>query len=195
MHTIEEIENYAKEHFVPIARKQTTEFMLKLIKEKNYTSFLEIGTAIGYTSIILAKYFSKMKILTIEQDVSSALLAIENFSNFNVSSQIEMLIDDAITYLPKEKYDLIFIDASKKRNRFFLEKYAKYLNQNGTIIIDNMHLDDFWVGANKDKKEEYDRVNQEFKEYILSCEKFDCTIYDDIGDGIAVISLKNNCTI
>ena len=63
--SIEEIELYAHDHYIPIARKQTVKFMVDLVKENNYKSFLEIGTAIGYTSIVLAKTFNDINIIRI----------------------------------------------------------------------------------------------------------------------------------
>ena len=72
MNNLEEIEKYAKENYVPIARKQTIDFILSLIKEKNFSSFLEIGTAIGYTSINVALLNKNINIVTIEHDLDRA---------------------------------------------------------------------------------------------------------------------------
>lgn len=190
MDTIEEIELYAHDHYIPIARKQTVKFMVDLIKEKNYKSFLEIGTAIGYTSIVLAKTFNDINIFTIEHDVKRAELAKVNFEHFDVTKNITMVVDDAVTYNVEGTYDLIFIDAAKKRNMFFLEKFTPNLSENGIIIVDNMNLDDFWKNAKKEKKEQYDKVNQEFKDAVLSSSKYDAKLYEDIGDGIMVIKVK-----
>jgi len=191
MKTLEELEVYAKEKYVPIARKPTVEFIVETIKKNNYKSFLEIGTAIGYTSIILATKFKDIKILTIEHDINRATLAKENFNNFNVNENITLIVDDATTFNIEETYDLIFIDAAKKRNRFFLERFSKNLSKNGIIIVDNMNLDDLWRNAKKEKKIQYDRLNQEFKDYVLSSSKYNATLYEDIGDGIMVIKLNN----
>ena len=190
MDTIEEIELYAHDHYIPIARKQTVKFMVDLIKQHNYKSFLEIGTAIGYTSIVLAKTFKDINIFTIEHDIKRAEIAKTNFEHFNVKNNITMVVDDAVTYNVEGTYDLIFIDAAKKRNMFFLEKFEQNLSKGGIIIVDNMNLDDFWVNAKKEKKEQYDRVNQEFKDAVLSSPKYDAKLYEDIGDGIMVIKIK-----
>ena len=114
----------------------------------------------------------------------------QNFKDFNVEKQIKMVICDARFYHPDLYYDVIFIDAAKKRNKYFLEKFSSRLNKGGTIIIDNMNLDDLWVDAKKEKKEEYDQVNKEFKEYILTLKDYKVEIYDNIGDGIAVLYKK-----
>lgn len=190
MKTIEELEKYAKENYIPIARKQTTEFMVNLIQENNYKSFFELGTAIGYTSILLKTTFPELKIVTIEYNLKRANIAKTNFTDFGIEYDIEFIIGDAVIYETEEMFDLIFIDAAKLRNRFFLDKFSKNLNSGGTIIVDNMQLDDLWQGADQKKKAKYDLANKEFKDYILTLQEYEVSIYDNIGDGIAVLKKK-----
>ena len=190
MKHLEDLEKYAKENFIPIARKQTTEFMVNVIKENNYKSFFELGTAIGYTTILLKTTFPELDIVTIEYNQKRASLARTNFIDFNIEHEIEFGIGDAVIYETDKMFDLIFIDAAKLRNRFFLDKFSKNLNIGGTIIVDNMQLDDLWQGADQKKKAKYDLANKEFKEYALSLKDYDVSIYDDIGDGIAVLKKK-----
>ena len=190
MHSLQELENFAAINHIPIARKQTVEYMISLIKEKNYTSFFEIGTAIGYTSLIMINTFPDLRLVTIEHDLERAQLAIETFEHFNVSRKIRFLIDDAVEYTTDEMFDLIFIDASKKRKQYFLDKFSKNLNKGGTIIVDNMNLNDLWIKINVKKRAQYDKANQEFKDYIYSLEDYEVNVYDDIGDGIAVLTKK-----
>ena len=188
---IKDIEIYAKENYVPIARKQTIEFILNLMKERNYTRFLEIGTAIGYTSINVALLNKNINVVTIEHDSKRAEIAKKNFIEFGVNEQINMIEDDAVTVTINDKFDLIFIDASKKRNDYFLDKFSPNLNEGGMIIIDNMKLEDFWVNAKKEKKEKFHKMNEEFKKNLLNRKEFDVQILEDIGDGIALIKKKN----
>ena len=188
---IKDIEIYAKENYVPIARKQTIEFILNLMKERNYTRFLEIGTAIGYTSINVALLNKNINVVTIEHDSKRAEIAKKNFIEFGVNEQINMIEDEAVTITINDKFDLIFIDASKKRNDYFLDKFSPNLNEGGMIIIDNMKLEDFWVNAKKEKKEKFHRMNEEFKKNLLNRKEFDVQILEDIGDGIALIKKKN----
>ena len=190
MKTIEELEKYAKENYIPIARKQTTEFMVNLIQENNYKSFFELGTAIGYTSILLKTTFPELKIVTIEYNLKRANIAKTNFTDFGIEYDIEFIIGDAVIYETEEMFDLIFIDAAKLRNGFFLDKFSKNLNSGGTIIVDNMQLDDLWQGADQKKKAKYDLANKEFKDYILTLQEYEVSIYDNIGDGIAVLKKK-----
>ena len=190
MNSIEAIEKFAKDNYVPIARKQTIEFIKKIFIVNKYMSFLEIGTAIGYTSINVALINPDIRILTLEYEEKRASIARQNFIDFNVDNQIQMVLCDARFYYPDLMYDVIFIDAAKKRNKYFLDKFSKRLNSKGTIIIDNMNLDDLWVDAKKEKKEKYDLVNKEFKDYIKTLNDYEVNVYDDIGDGIAVLKRK-----
>lgn len=190
MNSIEKIEEFAKENYVPIARKETLEYIKKIFKENNYKSFLEIGTAIGYTCINVALIDPSIRILTLEYEEKRFNIAKENIKDFKVEKQIQQVYGDARFFYPDLYYDVIFIDAAKKRNKYFLDKFSKRLSNFGTIIIDNMNLDDLWVDAKKEKKEEYDLVNKEFKEYILTLKDYEVNIYDDIGDGIAVLKRK-----
>ena len=98
MKTIEELEKYAQENYIPIARKQTTEFMVNLIKENNYKSFFELGTAIGYTSILLKTTFPNLKVLTIEYNLKRANIAKTNFIEFGLEYEIDFIIGDAVIY-------------------------------------------------------------------------------------------------
>ena len=161
------------------------------MKERNYTRFLEIGTAIGYTSINVALLNKNINVVTIEHDSKRAEIAKKNFIEFGVNEQINMIEDDAVTITINDKFDLIFIDASKKRNDYFLDKFSPNLNEGGMIIIDNMKLEDFWVNAKKEKKEKFHRMNEEFKKNLLNRKEFDVQILEDIGDGIALIKKKN----
>lgn len=190
MHSLIEIEKFAEENHIPIARHQTIEYMISLVKEKKYKSFFEIGTAIGYTSLIMINSFPDLRLVTIEHDLERAQIAIETFESFNVARKIKFIIDDAIEYTTDEMFDLIFIDAAKKRNQFFLDKFGKNLNKGGTIIVDNMNLSDLWIKINAKKRAQYDKANEDFKTYICSLVDYEVNIYDDIGDGIAVLTKK-----
>lgn len=191
MDTLEQIEQYAKENYVPIARKQTVQFLVNLIKENHFKSFLEIGTAIGYTSLILATTFQDLSILTIEHNEKRAKLAKELFLKFNVDKKIDFNVCDAVSFETEKHFDLIFIDAAKKKNSLFLDKFSKNLNEDGIIIVDNMNMDDFNQMAKEKKQIYYEKVNNEFKNYVFNSNKYDATLFDDIGDGIMVIKLIN----
>ena len=87
MKTFLEIEEYAKKHFVPIARKDFVEYFKNLIIENNYTDILEIGSAIGYTTINLA-LLENVYVTTIEYNTERYNLCVENIKDFNVEDKV-----------------------------------------------------------------------------------------------------------
>ena len=190
MEDLSSLKDYASENSVPIMFDEGIEFIVNYIKENDVRFILEIGTAIGYSAIKFAQINPEIRIFTIEYDIERYQKAVENITKLNLDDQITVFLGDALKFDFTEKFDLIFIDAAKLRNRFFLDKFSKNLNIGGTIIVDNMQLDDLWQGADQKKKAKYDLANKEFKEYALSLEDYDVSIYDDIGDGIAVLKKK-----
>ena len=188
MKTFEEIEQYAKDNYVPIARKDFVTFLKKLIVDNNYTDILEIGSAIGYTTINLA-LLDNVYVTTIEHDLNRYNLCIENIKDFNVENKVSAINDDALTVFISQKFDLIFIDAAKAKNILFFEKYRVNLKDKGIIIIDNMDLNDFKQHVSMKKRVFYEQKINELKEYLNKLTDFDVS-YLPIGDGIAFLKKK-----
>ena len=152
--------------------------------------FLGIDTSNYTTSLALVS--KDIRITTVEKNIEMFKIANQNFLDFNVNKQIRNIHEDAILFYPDKKYDLIFIDASKKRNKYFFERFSKSLLPNGTIIIDNMNLEDLWVDAVQKKKDKYQKVNEDFIEYLHSLEDYDVDVRYEVGDGIAIVRRKEN---
>ena len=189
MNSIEKIEEFAKENYVPIARKETLEYIKKIFKENNYKSFLEIGTAIGYTCINVALIDPSIRILTLEYEEKRFNIAKENIKDFKVENQIQQVYGDARFFYPDLYYDVIFIDAAKAKNIKFFEKYEVNLKENGIIIIDNIELNDFKKNVSPKKAKFYEGKINELKEYLASLTNYDVR-YSEIGDGIAILKKK-----
>lgn len=185
MKTFKEIEDYALEHYVPIARKDFVEFFKKLIVEKNFHEVLEIGSAIGYTTINLAM-LDGVYVTTIEYDDNRYNLCMENIHDFGVENKVSAIHDDALEIFLSQKFDVIFIDAAKAKNIRFFEKYKDNLNDNGIIIIDNIELRDFKKHVSPKKGAFYEQKIIELKEYLAKLTDFKVS-YMDIGDGIAYL--------
>ena len=125
---IKQMEEYASLNNIPIMQKDGIEFLLSYIKENNVKDILEIGTAIGYSSIRMALLNDNIKVTTIERDINRYNEAIKNIKEFNLEDRINIILKDALEVELKDKYDLIFIDAAKAQNIKFFEKYKKYNN-------------------------------------------------------------------
>lgn len=189
-----DMEEYAKEHNVPIIEKDSIAFIMKFIKANDIKDILEIGSAIGYSAILMASVKDDIKITTIERDETRYMECLKNVKNCNMQDKINVVYQDALEVnLSGVSYDLIFIDAAKAQNEKFFEKFKYNLNDNGYIVTDNMN---FHGLALKDEKEiESKNVRgivrkiKEYKEFLVENQEFD-TEFLDIGDGIAVSHKK-----
>ena len=190
---ISEIEDYARINNIPIMLKDGIDFLTNYIKENNIKNILEIGSAIGYSSIKMALVSDDIKVTTIERDKERYEIALENIKKFNLEDRINVIYSDAFDVLLDGKYDLIFIDAAKSQYTKFFIKFSKNLNQNGVIISDNL---DFHGLTKLDKTEIKNRNTRqlvrkinEYVEFIKNNEEFD-TKFISIGDGIGISKRK-----
>ncbi|WP_297281106.1 O-methyltransferase [uncultured Anaerococcus sp.] len=136
-HDFLDIREYAIEHDVPIMNVETKEFIKTILRIKKPNSILEIGTAIGYSSLVFDKY-SKAAITTIELDSKIADIARENFKKFD--TKINLINDDAQKALTNmnQGFDFVFIDANKAHYEDYFKICANLLNKDGIIVADNV---------------------------------------------------------
>ena len=186
---IKEIKDYAKENNVPIMSSEGIRYLNDYIMKNNIKNILEIGTAIGYSAIMMATKNPDVTITTIEKDEKRYLEALKNIKNMNLETRIQLLYQDALEAKIDDKYDLIFIDAAKAQNQKFFERFEKNLNKDGVIITDNMK---FHGLVDKDLEEiESKNLRQlvrKIKDYTLFLEenKKYKTEFLNIGDGLAI---------
>lgn len=136
-----EMEAYAQEYNVPIVTKEVAEYLRFLVSSYKIKNILEIGTAIGYSGILMAKEIKENngKLYTIEIDEERYNLAQENFKKSGLSNIISIK-GDALEEVKKinDTFDFILIDASKGHYMEFFEDSYKLLNEGGIIFIDNI---------------------------------------------------------
>lgn len=188
---LEELELYAKNNNIPIMQKDGIAFLVKYIKEHQIKRVLEIGSAIGYSTIKMALVGKDIHIKTIERDFERYELAVENIKKFNLEDQIEIINIDAFDLEEKETYDLIFIDAAKSQSIKFFEKFKTNLQQNGTIITDNINFHGLTHATeikNRNTRQLVGKIRS-YIEFLKNNQEF-TTVFIDDGDGIA-ISTRN----
>lgn len=191
---ISSMREYADQNNVPIILNDSLEYILNYIKEKNITKVLEIGTAIAYSSIMMALFKENLTITTIERDEKRYLEAIKNIKKANLEDRITLIYNDAESVSIEEEFDLIFIDASKSQNIKFFEKFSKNLKSKGTIITDNINFH----GLTAKKESEIESRNlrglvrkiNAYIDYLKENTAFN-TEFLNIGDGLSV-SIKND---
>ena len=185
---ISELEKYAKDNNIPIMLKDGIEYLCEYIKTNNIKSILEIGSAIGYSSIMMALVDSNIKITTIEKDKERYDIAVSNINKFNLSDRITILNEDALVSDIKDKFDLIFIDASKGNNINFFNKYKSNLNNNGVIVTDNLSfhglVEDPSLVKTKNQRGLVTKIKK-YLEFLDNNEEFD-TKYYEVGDKISI---------
>ncbi len=190
---IKEIKEYAINNKVPIMNQEGIDFLTTFIIKHQIKNVLEIGSAIGYSAIMMSLCSPDLKVTTIERDEVRYLEAIKNIKKLKLENRITLIFNDALKTKIEGKYDLIFIDAAKAQNIKFFELFERNLTDNGFIITDNMY---FHGLVHKNEKEIKSRnvrgIVRKIKDYITFLKNNDNynTIIYDIGDGIAVSEKK-----
>lgn len=191
MNLLEELKEYARDNYVPIIRDENLEYLINLIKENDYKSVLEIGSAIGYSAINFALVKDDIKIVTIERNKGMYDLSVSNFKKANVTSKVQIIFDDAFNVNLDDKFDLIFIDGAKTKYEKFFNHFSKYLNEDGIIVSDNLELKDLKKTAKPKKSEKFINKMNEYKTFLTNNNDYE-TIFLDIGDGFAITKRKHH---
>ena len=193
--TIFAMERYAEANNIPIIELDSIKFIMKYIKLNNVKSVLEIGTAIGYSAILMANATPDVEITTIEKDEKRYREAVKNVNACGLDKRIEVVYNDALEVnLAGHSYDLIFIDAAKGGYIKYFEKFCNYLNPGGVIITDNLKFHGLVKNKSQVKSKNLKGIVDKIEKYIefLDNNKDYVTKYYDIGDGISVSFKKND---
>lgn len=190
-----EMEEYAKEHNVPIIEKESIAFIIKFIKANNIKDILEIGSAIGYSAILMASVNDDIKLTTIERDEVRYMECLKNVKKCNMQDRINVVYQDALEVnLSGVAYDLIFIDAAKGQYTKFFEKYKYFLKPGGVIISDNLkfhgHVGNRNNIASRNLKQLVGKI-ENYIDFLKENEEFETKFYD-VGDGLSVSIRKND---
>lgn len=191
---IKRIKEYAKEFNVPIMQEEGIDFLTTFIIKHQIRNILEIGTAIGYSAIMMALVHKDIKITTIERDEERYLEALRNVKKLGLEKQITLLFKDAMDLKLDGKYDLIFLDAAKGQNIKFFENFDHNLVNNGYMITDNMNFHGYVKKDLMDIKSKnlrsLVRKIKDYHEFLKENENYTTEFYD-LGDGIAVSHKKS----
>lgn len=190
---VRKIKEYALEKKVPIMQDEGIDFLTTFLIKNQIKSVLEIGTAIGYSAIMMALSNPYVKITSVERDEVRYLEALKNIKKLRLDDRITLIFKDALDLKLEEKFDLIFLDAAKSQNINFFNLFSSNLNSEGYIITDNL---EFHGLVAKDEKEIKSRnvrgIVRKIKDYIRFLESntsYETTFYK-IGDGISVSESK-----
>lgn len=186
---LSEMEDFAKKNKVPILSRDSANLIELLIQMYKPVRVLEIGTAIAYTTIRIAKNLKKnSKIHTIEFSRNNARLAAKNIERSGLSKKIKLFFGDAKKVMPVlgKKYDFIFLDADKEDYAGLFKLAMKLLKKNGVIFVDNL----LWHGfaASNEVPEKYETSTKFIRDFnkIFMNHKGLKTVILPVGDGIGL---------
>ena len=188
--TLKEIEDFARENGVPIVQKETAKFLEFMVSMKKPLRILELGTAIGFSSILMYEASgTEPEIVTIERDSRMIELAKVNLKKFNLEDKIKIKEGDCLEILEQleEPFDLIFMDAGKGHYNHFLPHCLRLLKEDGIIIADNV-LFRGMVATDELVKRRKITIVKRMRTYLEMVSKDESLITSVIpmGDGIAV---------
>ena len=187
-----EMIDYASKNDVPIMQNEGIAFLIMLLKVKKPLRILEIGSAIGFSSSIMALNCDAT-IDTMERDLKMITECKKNHLELGLTDRITLIEGDALDtfeIVKDNKYDLIFIDAAKAQYIKFFEMYSPLLNDDGVILSDNLYFHDllFEEVNNRDLRQLVRKVGK-YNDYLLNHPLFETHIFK-VGDGVGVSTRK-----
>ncbi len=184
-----ELEDFAVKNSVPILSKDSARLLEILISMTEPKRVLELGTAIAYSSIIIARNLKKKGILhTIEKSQDNIKLAKENISKAGLNDKIILMEGNAFDVMPRldKKYDFIFLDADKRDYKRLFDYCLILLKKDGIIFVDNL----LWKGYAASPRVPSDQRNstKDIREFnkIFTSQKSLMTTILPVGDGIGL---------
>ena len=188
---LEQIEIEAHKDNVPIIRKEMESFLRVILAIKKPKRILELGTAVGYSAILISECLDEDgKITTIENYEKRIPIARENFRRTGREEQITLLEGDAASWLKKleEPYDLIFMDAAKGQYPIFLPEIKRLMHSGSVLVTDNVLQDGDIIESHFIVTRRNRTIYKRMREYLYELTHSDelVTSVLPIGDGITV---------
>jgi predicted O-methyltransferase YrrM len=187
---LKELEAYAKEHNTPIVTPDVAGLLKVMIKSVDAKNILEVGTAIGYSAILMGLCAANgFRITTIERNEENANLALQNIEKAGMTQNIKVLIGDASEVLDQIEgtYDVIFVDAAKGHYMDFFQKSIGKLKIGGLFICDNVLFRGMVAERSLLVRRKITIVKRlkKFLSYISNNESLQTTIIP-MGDGVSI---------
>ena len=156
---LKEMELVAKNNSYPIIGSEKAEFLAGLVREKRPKIILEIGTLIGYSSIVMAiNQIDAGKIVSLEGNTTSAKLAQRNIKKAGFEGKINIIVGKALAVLPELRgnFDFVFIDADKNEYFEYFQAVQRLLNKDAVVVADNVarfpkEMEEFLSQVRQDK--------------------------------------------
>ena len=188
---LDTIEREALDDFVPIIRKEMQSFLKVLLAMQRPKRILEVGTAVGFSSILMAEYNPmECQIVTIENYDKRIPVARNNFVRAGKENMITLIEGDAAVVLKtlETPFDMIFMDAAKGQYIHFMPDILRLLKVNGVLVSDNVLQDGDIIESHYAVTRRNRTIYKRMREYL-----FELTHREDlvtavlpVGDGITL---------
>lgn len=191
---VNEIEEEALAAYVPIIRKEMQNFLKVLLEMKRPKKILEVGTAIGFSALLMSEHVDEdCHITTIEKYEPRIPIAKENFKRAGKEHQITLLEGDATDFLKtlEGPYDFIFMDAAKGQYIHFLPDILRLLSTGGVLLSDNVLQDGDIIQSRFAVERRNRTIHSRMREYLYTLTHHEqlTTSLLPLGDGVT-LSIK-----
>ena len=189
---LEEIEKEARKDGVPIIRKEMESFLRVMLSIKKPMRILELGTAVGYSAILMSEYIDeKGQIITIENYDKRIPIAKENIKKAGRENVIQLLEGDAMEIMPtleRDQFDFVFMDAAKAQYIHFLPEVLRLMKKDGVLITDNVLQEGDLIQSKYVVRRRDRTIHKRMREYlevVKNHPQLETSIVP-IGDGITM---------
>ena len=188
---LEAIEREARASDVPIIRREMQSFLKVLISLQKPASILEVGTAVGFSALLMSEYAPEgCRITTIENYEKRIPAALENFRRAGKEEKITLIEGDAAEVLKtlEGPYDFIFMDAAKGQYIHYLPEVLRLLPEGGVLVSDNVMQDGEVIESRFAVERRNRTIHARMREYLYELKHNDALVTSIIplGDGAAV---------
>ena len=195
---LKEVEKTALEKEVPIIRRSMQSLISFLLTTRKPKAILEIGTAVGFSSMLMSEYVSEQTTIdTIEKVPMRINDAKQNFKKYGKEKRINLIEGDALVELDRlvkdnKKYDFIFMDAAKGQYMNFLEHVLKLLTDDGMLVTDNVLQDGDIIQSRYAVTRRDRTIHGRMREYLYYLTHSDnlSTVVLPVGDGVTLSVFK-----
>ena len=189
--SLKAIEAEAVRDRVPVIRRETRELLRILLQMKKPEKILEVGAAIGFSSVFMGENTpSSTKITTIENYPPRIARAKANIAMAGMEERITLLEGDAADWLKKldDRYDFIFMDAAKGQYIHFLPDVLRLLPKDGVLISDNVLQDGDIFESRYGIRRRNHTIHSRMREYLFALTHNDTldTVILETGDGMTI---------
>lgn len=194
---IEAIEQEALRDRVPIIRKEMQSFLKVLLMIKRPMRILEVGAAVGFSSILMSEYMPEGgHITTIENYDKRIPIARANFKRAGKEEQIDLIEGDALEVMHglEGPYDLIFVDAAKGQYIHYFPEVMRLLGTDGVLVSDNVLQEGDIIESRFALERRNRTIHSRMREYLYELKHHDQlqTSIIPLGDGVALSVKRSN---